>query len=138
MNWFLSTVWRGLRTNGASTSEDAEAPWLRGRTYAIPFDRVWHVALGLADGGLKRWALTDADDYEGVIHAEIEPAFLTPATVVTVRIGLTVDAQTRVDAVASSPDRRGDLGAGTRALANFFAALDKALLESRTTSATRR
>lgn len=127
MNWYVRTAWRGLRSNGAETAPDAADAWLRGRTYAISFDRVWHAALGLAHGGLPRWSLITADDYEGVIQAEIAPAPLRPATRVVVRIGLGVDAQTRVDAVANAPDRRGDLGMSTRALAQFFTALDQAL-----------
>ncbi len=127
MRWFLRTAWRGLKTNGAETAEDAAAPWLRGRTYGIPFDRVWHTALALADGGLPRWSLLEADDYEGVVQAEIAAAYLRPATRVTIRIGLGVDAQTRVDAAASAPDRNGDLGTSTRAIALFFTRLDRAL-----------
>lgn len=127
MKWFLQTVIGGLRTNGAETRESSVTPWLRGRTYAIPFDRVWRAALALAQAGLPRWTLRDADDFEGVIQAEIAPAFLTPATRITVRIGLGTDAQTRVDAVATAPDRIGDLGASARAIAHFFTALDHAL-----------
>jgi hypothetical protein len=127
MNWFLKTAWRGLHHNGAETMAEAPEPWLRGRTYAIPFDRVWQAALELAQGGLPRWSLIDADDYEGVIRVEISEAFLRPATRVTIRIGLGIDAQTRVDATAHAPDRRGDLGMSTRAVALFFSALDRAV-----------
>lgn len=138
MKWILATFWRGLRSNGARTSPDAADPRLTGRTYAIPFDRVWQLALGLADGGLQRWTLTEADDYDGVIHAEIAPAYLRPATSVTIRIWLSADGQTRVDAEAIAPDRSGDLGMSARALALFFTSLDRALSTTRPPSPARR
>lgn len=123
----LQAMLRGLLVNGAETREDAASPWLRGRTYAIAFDRVWHAALTLADGGLARWQLLEADDQEGVIHAKTLEARLSPATRVTIRIGLGRDAQTRVDASAHAPGRRNDLGMSARALAHFFSELDRAL-----------
>lgn len=127
MSLLLDTMFRGLLTNGAETRDGATAPWLRGRTYAIPFDRVWHAALALADGGLPRWRLLEADDYEGVINAEITAARLRPATRVVISIGLGTDAQTRVDATAYAPGRRGDLGMSARALALLFTELDRSL-----------
>jgi hypothetical protein len=123
----VQTAWRGLRTNSAETAPDRDDTWLRGRTYAISFDRVWNASLELAQAGLRRWHLLAADDYEGVIQAEIGAARLRPATRITIRIGLGADAQTRVDAAAVAPGRRGDLGASTRAIAQFFMALDRAL-----------
>jgi hypothetical protein len=129
MIFFLETALRGVLSNGAETREGAAAPWLRGRTYAISFDRVWQASLALAQGGLPRWSILDADDYEGVINVEIKVARLRPAARVTIRIGLTADAQTRVDARAHAPDRRGDLGVCTRALARFFTELDRSLSE---------
>lgn len=127
MRRFLQTTWRGLYSNGARTGEDVASVWLRGRTYAIPFDRVWRQALELGRDGLPRWHLQFADDYEGVIRVEVAAASLRPALQVTIRIGLGIDAQTRVDAEAQAPGRRADLGASARALARFFAALDQAL-----------
>ena len=53
----------------AETSPDERDPRLRGRTYAIPFDRVWEAARALASGGLRRWQIIESDDYEGVIRA---------------------------------------------------------------------
>jgi hypothetical protein len=129
MKWFIQTIWRGLWRNSARTVEAATIPSLSGRTYAIPFDSVWLAALDLARGGLPRWSLTEADDFEGVIRAEIAPASLRPATRITIRIGLGVNAQTRVDADAHAPDRRGDLGMSTRAIGQFFTALDRTLAE---------
>ncbi|HEX7051593.1 MAG TPA: DUF1499 domain-containing protein [Longimicrobiales bacterium] len=120
--------------NQASTAPDADDPRLRGRTYAIPFDRVWELALALADGGLRRWHVLDADDQEGVIHAEAHAALFRTIHDVTIRIGLDADAQTRVDAQAAARTTRGDLGASARRIAAFFRALDRALARPATTA----
>lgn len=127
MSWTFKTALRGFVTNGAETNEAAADPRFRGRNYAIPFDRVWHAALALAQGGLPRWKLLEADDYEGVIQVEIAAARLRPLTRVTIRIGLGVDAQTRVDMTAHAPDQRGDLGRSARAVILFCNQLDRTL-----------
>lgn len=124
---FLRTFGRGLFTNGARTDAAKPAAGLRGRVYPIPFDTVWHLALGLAEGGLRRWSVTESDDGDGIIRAEIASFLLRPDLEATIRIGLDADAQTRVDAEALAPGRRIDLGASARVLARFLDALDREL-----------
>jgi hypothetical protein len=123
----FSTLLRGLVSNGARTAPDAGDERLRGRTYPVPFDRVWRAALGLAGGRLERWDLLEADDEQGLIRSAVEKRLLAPAGEVTIRITLDADAQTRVDALAIAPGRWADLGAGARRLVRFFRALDRAL-----------
>ncbi|HEX6938907.1 MAG TPA: DUF1499 domain-containing protein [Longimicrobiales bacterium] len=126
----LRRLWTALTQGVVATSATAADPRLRGRTYAIPFDRVWTEALALTDGGLKRWRLLHADDREGIIVADATAALLRSTTGVTISIALDENAQTRVDAKAASRSGRGDFGAGVRHLARFFRALDSAVAAS--------
>jgi len=126
MSLGLRRLWMGLTKSGAATSPNAEDPRLRGRTYAIPFDVVWAAALAVADGGLPRWRLVEADDHEGVIRAESDTGLGAPSDIV-ITITLDANAQTRVDARAAYRGTRGDMGACTRRIARFFAALDRDL-----------
>ncbi len=108
------------------TRPGASDPRLRGRTYAIPFDRVWTAALGLATE-TPRLSVLRADDQEGAIYAEARGTFLRRITDVTVRIGLDANAQTRVD-IETRPRKSGaDLGANARRIGRFFQRLDQRL-----------
>jgi hypothetical protein len=118
---------RALTANVAETSTDAEDPRLRGRTYAIPFEDVWRAALSLADGGLRGWRVTSADDREGVIVAEAKTLMLRLVDDVRIRIGLDPDAQTRVDALSVSRVGRVDFGTNARRIARFCRRLDRQL-----------
>lgn len=120
-------VWRGLTRSSAATSPEHEDPRLRGRTYAIPFDRVWRAALHLASGGLGRWRMVEADDQRGVIKAEASRLLTGSVDDVLVRISLDRDGQTRVDARSAARNERADLGANARRLRRFFRALDERL-----------
>lgn len=117
------------RDGAAETSTDPRATDQRlvGRTYAIPFDRVWEAARALAVGGLRGWELVRADDREGVMDAR---SFTFPrGRVDEVRITVRLDenAQTRVDlrcrreAARSAPRRH------VRAIGRFFRSLDRKL-----------
>ena len=118
---------RALRENVAQTSPDDPDPRLRGRTYAVPFDRVWQSARKLASGGLRRWQLIDADDYEGLIRATATTLTLRMVDDVVIHISLDEDAQTRVDMRSSSRKGFADLGTNARRIGSFFRALDKEL-----------
>ena len=123
-------AWLGLTRNVAFTAPAAEDERLRGRTYAIPFEDVWQASLQLVDGGLKRWSLREFDDREGIIRGTARGRLGRFTSTVTIRISLDVDAQTRVDAMSASRVGRMDLGANTRRLHRFFAALDAAMTEA--------
>lgn len=120
-------VWRGLTQNAAATSPEHEDARLRGRTYPVPFERVWRASLELASGGLARWRIVEADDERGVIKAEATRLFTRSVDDVLVRVYLDRDAQTRVDARSAARKGRGDLGANARRLERFFRALDERL-----------
>lgn len=121
------TLVQGLRENRTSTHPGHGDPDLRGRTYAIPFDRVWTTAVELAGGKLSRWFIVRDDDGPGVIQAEVRPRLWGENADVLIRIGLDEDAQTRVDLVSSSRGQRRDWGASRRRVIRFFKALDRAL-----------
>jgi len=110
-----------------ATGPEQADPDLKGRTYPIPFDRVWTAAVRLASGGLGRWKVIRADDVTGVIQAEVAPRLWEGTGDVLVRIGLDVDGQTRVDLVSSSRGDRPDLGTTRRRALRFFRDLDGAL-----------
>ncbi len=127
MSDWRQRVREGLTRNVAVTSPLAEDPDLRGRTYGIPYERVWRAARRLAAGGLRGWRIVDADDYDGLIRAEARSTLLRRVDDIVIRITLDANAQTRVDARSSSRGARGDLGSNARRLRRFFAALDEEL-----------
>ena len=117
---------QALTDNRAETRPDAEDPRLRGRTYAIPFERVWSAALGLA-AELPRWSVLRADDHSGEIVAEASTLVFRFVGDVTIRIFLDPDAQTRVDMESRSRSGRADLGVSARRIARFLLKLDQRL-----------
>jgi hypothetical protein len=98
---------------------------LRGRTYAITFDRVWNAALALAGGGLPRWRLLAADDEQGTIVAEVTSTLWRRPRELRIRIGLDANGQTRVDVQSVSGGR--DWGSNARRIQRFVLALDRKL-----------
>jgi len=116
-----------LTTNHARTDPAATDRRLRGRTYAIPFDRVWNAALALADGGLKRWRVVDADDEEGLIRAVSTTWLFRFPDDVQIVVGLDENGQTRVDLRSRSRKGKGDLGRNPRLIGRFLRELDHRL-----------
>ena len=107
-----------------ATARDARDARLRGRTYAVPFERVWQAALALAGA---RWHVLHADDVEGVIRAEARRPIFRAIDDVTILVGLDEDAQTRVDALSAARQGFTDFGANARRVRRFFRRLDRAL-----------
>lgn len=120
-------LWLALTHGAAATSPDADDPRLRGRTYTVPFDRVWNEAFHLVGSGLQRWNVLEADDYDGLIRAEARSRLFSITCAVNIRISLDPDAQTRVDADATNRTGKPDLGTSARKLVQFFRALDRAV-----------
>jgi hypothetical protein len=128
---FFRRLGHGITRNRAATGYDHWDPRLRGRTYHIPFEQVWQAALALASGGkggLRRWQLVQADDYEGIIDAAAKTFWLRFVDDVRINVYLDDDAQTRVDVVSKSRKGRADLGANARRIARFLRALDRKLM----------
>jgi hypothetical protein len=121
------SVLRGLTRNRAETDPKAQDWRLRGRTYAIPFDRVWNAALRLCGGGLKHWSLVSADDMAGVIRARALTRLFRRPHDVRVTIGLDENGQTRVDVASILINRKRDLGANARRIHRFMDELDATL-----------
>jgi hypothetical protein len=120
----LKEILRGLTEHEATTDPSSPDRRLRGRTYAIPFDAVWTVAVSLASGRLAGWTLVSADDREGVIEATARMSSLGITSSIRIDVGLDHNGQTRVDARSVSATRRGDLGHCRRTLGRFFHELD--------------
>lgn len=111
----------------AQTDPHSRNPRLRGRTYAIPFDRVWSTALAAIHGGLRRWRVLSSDDQKGVILAEARTALLRRDVDIHVRIGLDDHGQTRVDVRTALRSAHGDLGSTSRLIGSFLDELDRRL-----------
>jgi hypothetical protein len=120
-----SRLWSGLTRNRAITHPGHDDLHLRGRTYAIPFARVWAAAVELASGGLMGWTLVEADEDRGILTAETR--LLVFRLVDDVRLTMSLDqyGQTRVDMISASRVGKGDLGRNARRIRKFFRALDK-------------
>lgn len=123
----LRLLVRALTRNRAATDPASVDAALRGRTYGIAFERVWRAAVALADGGLRGWTLTEADDHGGVLRAEATTRVWGFVDDVTVRVGLDDDGQTRVDVESASRRGKADLGTNRRRIASFLEALDDRL-----------
>lgn len=109
----------------AHTDPLSPDPRLRGRTYAIPFERVWSTALAAIHGGLPRWRVLSHDDQKGIILAEARTAVLRRDVDIHVRIGLDENGQTRVDVRTALRGAHGDMGSTRRLIGAFLAELDK-------------
>lgn len=121
------SVWKALTTGEVETAQSQEDPELTGRTYAIPFGRVWDAVVRLSAGGLSGWKMVRWDDDAGLVEAEVRGPFLKLAADVTVRVVLDENAQTRVDVTARRQGRGRDLGTGGRRIRRFMHALDERL-----------
>ena len=121
----LSRFWSALTKNRAQTHPKHPDPTLRGRTYAIPFAKVWAEAVAMASGGLRGWTMLEADEDLGVFRAESKTLVLSFVDDVQFRISLDENAQTRVDMTSESRVGRGDLGVNARRIRKFFTVLDR-------------
>jgi len=121
----MSAAGNGARAEVRTDPREAD-PDLRGRTYAIPFDRVWNAAVALSGGDLGGWRLIAADDREGLITAE-RKGFPNRVTVVRIEVGLDENAQTRVDLRARPAEGQGDFGGARRTVRRFVRGLDAQL-----------
>jgi len=119
-------VRRALKGNWEETRPGHPDRRLRGRTYAIPYDRVWREALRLAVTR-RTWEIERADDREGVIEAVARTPVFRFSDDVEIRIGLDENAQTRVDLRSASRKGSSDLGTNARRIARFLKHLDKRL-----------
>lgn len=122
-----SRLWAALTRNRAVTHPRHDDPRLRGRTYAIPFARVWATAVELASGGLLGWTLTEADEDRGVLQAESRTLVFRFVDDVRIRMSLDEFGQTRVDMTSASRVGKGDLGTNARRVRKFFRVLDRKL-----------
>lgn len=120
---------RAVSKNVAQTAPDDPDPRLRGRTLAVPFDRVWQNARELA-GNLRGWRIVEADDQSGLIRAEASNLIGRIGDVV-ITISLDDDAQTRVDLTSTSRKTGGDFGTNARRIGKFLRHLDRALTTDR-------
>ncbi len=111
----------------AATDPHSPNPRLRGRTYAIPFERVWSTAIAVVHGGLPRWKVLSQDDQKGVILAEARTVLLRRDVDIHVKIGLDENGQTRVDVRTALRSAHGDLGSTRRLIGSFLHELDRRL-----------
>ena len=123
----MSPLPRGFTHNQAHTDPASEDHRLRGRTYAIPFDRVWTESAHVARKRMWGWTVTTEDNQLGVLEAESVTLILRFVDDVHVSVGLDDNGQTRVDVTSASRIGRGDLGRNPRTIGRFIRKLDRAL-----------
>jgi uncharacterized protein (DUF1499 family) len=119
-------ILRAFTENSAQTSEKAEDPRLSGRTYMIPFAKVWDEIIDMIESK-RRWTLLRADEGSGLIHAEATTLVLRVAGDVRFKLKLDQNALTRVDMWSASRVGKGDLGTNTRRIGRFYRELDRRL-----------
>lgn len=117
---------RGVTTHHAETTPSAEDRRLRGRTYAIPFDRVWNTACAQIEDA-RGWQVLEADDHVGSIVATATTLAFRFVDDVSLRIRLDENAQTRVDMTSRSRKGKGDWGRNVRRINRFMRRLDRRL-----------
>lgn len=119
-------LWKALTENTAQTSEQAEDPRLRGRTYLIPFAKVWDQIIATIESR-SRWTLVSADEGTGLIHAEARTLVFRLVDDVRFKVRLDQNALTRVDMWSASRVGKGDLGVNARRIRRFYRRLDREL-----------
>jgi uncharacterized protein (DUF1499 family) len=119
-------LWTALSRNHAQTEGRSIDPRLRGRTYQIPFARVWDTAVTLAEA-MPRWRIVSTDEDRGIIQAEAQTRVFKFTDDVTIRLRLDDNALTRVDMLSASRRGFGDLGTNARRIARFLERLDERL-----------
>lgn len=122
----LDRIIKALITNSAQTSEEAEDPRLRGRTYMVPFATVWDEIIRMIKEH-PRQNLVRANEDRGMIGFEATTLVLRLVDDVRIKVKLDRNALTRVDMWSQSRARKGDLGANRRRIARFFRDLDRRL-----------
>jgi uncharacterized protein (DUF1499 family) len=118
-----------LTSNRAFTDPESEDPRLRGRSYGVPFARVWDAAHEIARQ-TRGWTIVSSDPRAGEIVAEAHTPLWKFTDDVWVRLSLDEDGQTRVDMASASRKGSADLGTNARRIARFLRSLDARLSES--------
>jgi len=118
---------RGLSSNDAQTHPDHPDARLRGRSYAIAFERVWSSALIVAEEDVQGWSVQRWDDRSGTITVEGHSRFPTRVDEIQIRVTLDPNAQTRLDVRSIALKGTFDLGRSTRRIGEFLRMLDRKL-----------
>ena len=116
----LEALRSALTESEAHTHPEHPDPSLRGRTYAIPFARVWAAVVELANGGLRGWETLMSDEDLGVLQARCTVPLLRSTDEIEVRMSLDENGLSRVDLSSTSPTGRSDLGRNKRRIRRFF------------------
>lgn len=115
-----------LAGRSAETDPHADDRRLRGRTYAIPFDRVWSTTEKVVRA-TPRWRLVSSNDREGVIIAMAQTFLSRRIGDVRIEIGLDDHGQTRLDVRVVMRGDRVDLGGSVRLVDSFVKQLEATL-----------
>ena len=116
--------WAALWENQAHTHPEHPDRSLRGRTYALPFARVWAAAADMASAGLRGWTVVMADEDLGTLQARCQTLVFHATHDVEIRVSLDENGQTRVDMSSAARGNTGGLGYHARRIRGFFRVLD--------------
>lgn len=118
----------------AYTDPESEDPRLRGRSYAIPYARVWRAVLDEV-AARRGWSLAEADPAKGEVLAEARTRVWKLVDDVWIRVSLDENGLTRVDLASTSRRGRSDFGTNARRIVRFLHALDRRLRRTHSTDA---
>ena len=120
---FTQRLTKALTASRTETDPWSDDPRLIGRTYVIPFERVWRTCMKFVEDS-GRWRLLRADDLAGLIQVRCTTMVFRFEDDLEIRIGLDEHALTRVDIRACSVKGWTDFGTNVRRVGRFFKRLD--------------
>lgn len=120
---------RAVSRKTLSTEPSAPDPALRGRAYSIQFERVWSAALVLGRT-LRGWSVSDVDQRNGQISAEVSGWLLKRPDQATIVVSLDEVGLTRVDLRMTPLTFRLGRRVSRRRIERFLTSLDSALQQS--------
>lgn len=96
------------------------------RSYAVPYERVWRVAIEVARSS-PRWTVGLVDPSRGRIEAEARTLVWKFVDRLTISIRLDELGSTRLDVTSQPVTQRPSLGVRTRRIRRYLSNLDAAL-----------
>lgn len=97
-----------------------------GRSYAVPYERVWRTAVEVARSS-RGWSVLAIDPVRGRIEAEARTAVWKFVDLITIELRLDELGSTRLHVTSAAVTERPHLGVRNRRIRRFLRSLDAAL-----------